>query len=80
MKNITVSVSDDVYRSARIKAAENDTSVSMLVTGFLKNLAGQKSEFEVRKEKMNELFSRKRTFKVGAKISRDKLHDRKSLR
>lgn len=80
MKNITVSVADDVYRSARIKAAENDTSVSMLVAGFLQNLAQEKSESEIRKEKMNELFARKRAFQVGTKISRDKLYDRKSLR
>ncbi len=80
MKNITVSVPEDVYRSARVKAAENDTSVSQLVTGFLQNLAREKSESEIRKEKMNELFARKRAFKVGTKIPRDKLHDRKSLR
>jgi hypothetical protein len=31
MKNITVSVSEDVYRAARMWAAEHDTSVSALV-------------------------------------------------
>ena len=35
MKNITVSVDDETYRRARIKAAERDTSVSALVRGFL---------------------------------------------
>jgi hypothetical protein len=35
MKNITVSVDDETYRRARIKAAESDTSVSALVRRFL---------------------------------------------
>ena len=35
MKNITVSVSDEIYRRARIRAAELGTSVSALVAEFL---------------------------------------------
>jgi hypothetical protein len=31
MKNIAVSVDDETYRRARVKAAEMDTSVSALV-------------------------------------------------
>ena len=40
MKNITVSVSDDTYRQARIWAAKNDTSVSATVQDLLSNLPG----------------------------------------
>lgn len=43
MKNITVSVDDDTYRRARIKAAEQDTSVSALVRQFLDGLAAEDS-------------------------------------
>lgn len=39
MKNITVSVDEETYRRARIRAAEEDTSVSALVKGFLIELA-----------------------------------------
>jgi hypothetical protein len=35
MKNITVTVDDETYRRARIKAAERDTSVSGLVKNRL---------------------------------------------
>ena len=35
MKNITVTVPDDVYRTARIRAAERGTSVSALVGEYL---------------------------------------------
>ena len=48
MKNITVSVDDETYRRARIKAAERDTSVSGMVREFLNRVAGEDSEFERR--------------------------------
>ena len=35
VKNITVSVPDDVYRNARVNAAQRDTSVSALVVAYL---------------------------------------------
>jgi hypothetical protein len=40
MKNITVTVPDDVYRNARIRAAERGTSVSSLVAEYLRSLPG----------------------------------------
>ena len=45
MKNITVSVPDDVYRNARVAAAQRDTSLSALVAGYLERLSGQMDEF-----------------------------------
>ena len=38
MKNITVSVDDEVYRAARRKAAERDVSLSHLVAEYLRSL------------------------------------------
>jgi len=47
VKNITVAVSDDVYRAARVRAAEQETSVSGLVADYLRSLAqGGSGEFE----------------------------------
>ena len=40
MRNITVAVSDDAHRQARIWAAKNDTSVSAIVQDLLQNLPG----------------------------------------
>jgi hypothetical protein len=45
MKNITVTVPDDVYRNARIRAAERGTSVSSLVAEYLRSLSGHDVEF-----------------------------------
>ena len=50
MKNITVSVPDEVYRRARVRAAERDTSVSELVRDFLQRLDEGDAEFERRKQ------------------------------
>jgi len=35
MKNITISMDDDLYREARIKTAEQSTSISALFKNFL---------------------------------------------
>ena len=39
MKNITVSIPDEIYLKARIKAARRSTSVSALVRDFLVSLS-----------------------------------------
>lgn len=43
MKNITVSVDEETYRRARIRAAELDTSVSALVRAYLEMVAEKPS-------------------------------------
>ena len=45
MRNITVSVPDDVYREARIRAAERGSSVSALVAEYLCSLSERETEF-----------------------------------
>src|SRR5215204_1936837 len=45
MKNITVTVPDDVYRNARIRAAERGTSVSALVAEYLRSLSLREAAF-----------------------------------
>jgi predicted CopG family antitoxin len=42
MRNITVTVPDDVYRRARVWAAERDTSVSAVVKYLLETMPGMK--------------------------------------
>ncbi len=43
MKNITVSLEDDLYRKARVAAAEADTSVTALVREFLNHFTASKN-------------------------------------
>lgn len=42
MRNITVTVSDETYRMARVWAAQRDTSVSCVVAYLLQTLPGIK--------------------------------------
>ncbi len=80
MKNITVSISEDVYRNARIKAAELDTSVSALVRDFLESLGSEESDFERRRKLQDEVLETIKSFRARDGLSRDELHDRDALR
>ena len=77
MKNITVSVDDDVYRQARIKAAERDTSVSALVKQFLTELAAEEGHQERLLRQERELRARVTSFSASDRLSRDELYDRR---
>lgn len=80
VKNVTVSLPDDVYRKARIKAAERDTSVSALVREFLMQLGERDAEFDRRKKLQDEVLSRIKKFRAGDRLSRSEVHDRDALR
>jgi hypothetical protein len=78
MKNITVSVDEETYRRARIKAAELETSVSALVKGFLADLAAGESDVDRLKREERELRSRIMAFRAGDRLSREDVHKRGS--
>jgi hypothetical protein len=76
MKNITVSVDDDTYRRARLKAAEQETSVSALVRGFLTELGRGESEMERLKREEHQLRDRIIAFRGGDRVTRESIHER----
>ena len=76
MKNITVSVDDETYRRARMKAAEQDTSVSALVRRFLVDLAAGESQTERLKRQERELRARITKFRGSDRLARDEVHRR----
>ena len=78
MKNITVTVDDEIYRRARIKAAERDTSVSALVKHFLAELAVGESDNERLKREERALRERIANFRAADRIPREDLHRRRS--
>ena len=80
VKNVTVSIPDEIYRLARIKAAERDTSVSALVREFLMKLGEADSDFERRKKLQIEVLSNIKKFRARDRLSRDEVHDRDALR
>ena len=76
MKNITVSVPDDVYRRARIRAAELGKSVSALVSEFLTSLSEQETEFARLEAKQKRVQSEIGRFRARDRLSRNEIHDR----
>ena len=80
MKNITVSLPDDVYRRARIKAAERDTSVSALVREFLSRLGEDESDYERRRRLQTEVLASLKDFRAGNRVTREEAHERNARR
>jgi hypothetical protein len=76
VKNITVSVSDDVYRQARIRAAELGKSVSALVADFLRSLSERDAEFARLEAKQAQIQAEIRAFSARDRLSRDQVHER----
>jgi Arc/MetJ-type ribon-helix-helix transcriptional regulator len=76
MKNITVSLDDETYRQARVKAAGLDSSVSALVRKYLIELAGTETDFDRRKRLQAETLATIRSFSAGDRLKRDEVHQR----
>lgn len=79
MKNITVSVEDEVYRRARIKAAEESTSVSAMVKAFLVQVTSEESDMERRKRLQRETIASIHAFSARDRLNREQVHDRDAL-
>jgi plasmid stability protein len=76
VKNITLSVPDDVYRAARIRAAERGSSVSAIVAEYLRSLSSEGAAF-VRLEAQQRAIQQGITrFRAGDRLGRDEVHDR----
>jgi hypothetical protein len=76
VKNVTVSVPDDVYRAARVRAAEEGGSLSSLVAGYLRSLSESKAEFARLEAQQKRVQERIADFRAADRLSRDELHER----
>jgi hypothetical protein len=79
VKKITLSLPDHVYRQARVKAAERDTSLNTLVREFLIELTGKGTDFERRKRLQDEAIASIKSFRAGDRLSRGEIHDRAAV-
>ncbi|MEO8097103.1 MAG: hypothetical protein ABI811_05335 [Acidobacteriota bacterium] len=79
MKNITVSVPDEVYHAARVKAAEMRTSVSAIVRVELEKLASSKPPRNEAMAKFFEEYDRAHKhgpgFSASSRLTREELYD-----
>lgn len=76
MKNITVAVDDEVYRAARIVAAERSTSVSALVRGYLRVLATRDDGQEEDSAVLFAAIDKAKDLRAGDRLSREAAHER----
>jgi plasmid stability protein len=76
VKNITVAVSDDVYRQARIRAAELGKSLSALVAEFLNSLSEREAEFARLEAQQRRVQAEIHHFRAGDRLTRDEVHGR----
>lgn len=76
VKNVTVTVPDEVYRQARIRAAERGTSVSSIVTEYLRSIAGPSPEFLRLRDLQRSIVAEIPRFRAADRLSREHVHDR----
>jgi len=76
VKNITIAVEDEVYRRARIRAAQDDTSVSALVRDFLIQLANQEDTAERLKRLQEQTRKKIKKFRAADRLERTATHER----
>jgi hypothetical protein len=69
-------VPDDVYRNARVAAAQRDTSLSALVVAYLERLSGRMDEFARLEALQHEVQAEIGQFRAADRLGRDEVHDR----
>jgi hypothetical protein len=78
LRNITITLEEDIARWARIEAARSDTSVSRFLAEILKERMMQRAEYEAAKRRA---LARKPFLNTdGRYLSRERVHDRERLR
>ena len=78
LRNVTVTIEEEVARWARVEAARNDTSVSRLLGALLKERMLRDEDYE---KAMRRALARKPFLKTDGRYpSREEVHDRARLR
>jgi plasmid stability protein len=83
MKNITVSIPDEVYQRARVRAAEKGRSLSSLVAEFLAGLSEDEdadTRFARLEALQRKVQSEIKNFSASDRLTREQLHDRAFMR
>ncbi|MCU0751285.1 MAG: hypothetical protein MUF13_17235 [Akkermansiaceae bacterium] len=84
MKNITVTVDEETYHRARVRAAERRTSLSAIVREILVELAAEETEAERLRRQEDEIILRLQErgseYSAARRLTREEIHDRHALR
>jgi len=74
--NVTISLPEDVYRRARIRAAELNTSASGMVRRFLTDVGTAETDFERRRRLQDQVLAGIGRFSASDRLTREQVHDR----
>lgn len=77
LRNVTVTLEEDVARWARIEAARRETSVSRFLGELLREQMEENDEYEMA---MRRALRRKAFLTGGPYLSREEIHDRTRVR
>jgi len=80
MKNVTITLQEDLARWLRVKAAEDDRSVSKWLAELLEGMRLKEDAYETAMRRYLEMKPRKLDWPDGRKPTREELHDRPGLR
>ena len=80
MKNVTITLPDDLARWLRVRAAEDDCSVSRWVAELLARMRREEDTYEVAMKRYLAIKPWKMEWVDGRKPTREELHDRAGLR
>jgi len=77
MKSITVTLDDETYGNANIRAAERGTAVEAIVREYLTGFAAGESRFDRLLRQEEVLRAQIENFSAGDRLPREALYDRK---
>jgi hypothetical protein len=75
-QNITLSLEKDLIKKGKVIASKKETSLSRLLSDYLKQIINEEDRYELSKRKAIHILNK--GYHLGGKIpcSRDKLHER----
>ena len=80
MKNVTITLPDDLARWLRVRAAEDDRSVSRWVTELLAGMRRREDKYDVAMKRYLAMKPVKIDWPDGRRPTREELYDRPGLR
>jgi len=80
MKNVTITLPEDLARWLRVKAAEDDRSVSRWIGELLERMRRREDDYQVAMKRYLAMKPRKIDWPEGRKPTREELYDRPGLR
>lgn len=80
MKNITITLPEDLARWVRVRAAENERSVSKWIAELLEGTRRREDDYDMAMRQFLAVAPRRMEWVDGRKPTREELHDRAGLR